>query len=128
MPASPEDPILNSPFSPPSRHWALDESGAFTSTIREGPRRSEYLVLIAQPRRVRQESLPFAEEATENALINEIRGHLECWRSLPVGQAGVTHETARLLDHWRSGETKPTIRVSFASLPRWRRVPGRPPC
>jgi hypothetical protein len=31
MPQSPEDPILNSPFCPPSRHWALDDSGAFTS-------------------------------------------------------------------------------------------------
>jgi type III restriction enzyme len=109
MAAASEDPILNSPFSPPSRHWALDESGAFTSKIEPGRRRSEYLVPIAQPRRVRQESLPFAEEATENALINENRGHLERWRSLPVGQAGVTHETARLLDHWRSGEPKPPL-------------------
>jgi type III restriction enzyme len=109
MPPSPEDPILNSPFSPPSRHWALDESGAFTSIIEPGRRRSEYLVPIAQPRRTRQESLPFAEKATENALINEIRGHLKRWRALPVGQAGVTHETARLLDHWRSGETKPPL-------------------
>jgi type III restriction enzyme len=51
----------------------------------------------------------FAEEATENALINEIRGHVERWRALPIGQSGVTHETARLLDHWRSGETKPPL-------------------
>src|SRR6516165_7701585 len=109
MPSAPEDPILNSPFSPPNRHWALDQSGTFTSIIEPGRRRSEYLVPIAQPRRARQQELPFAEEATENALINEIRGHLERWRSLPAGQAGVTHETARLLDHWRSGETKPPL-------------------
>jgi len=46
---------------------------------------------------------------TENALINEIRGCVERWRALLVGQSGVTHETARLLDHWRSGETKPPL-------------------
>jgi type III restriction enzyme len=109
MSATPEDPILNSPFSPPSRHWALDDSGAFTSKIEPGRRRSEYLVPIAQPRRARQESLPFAEEATENALISEIRGYVERWRTLPIGQSGVTHETARLLDQWRSGETKPPL-------------------
>ena len=127
MLSSPEDPILNSPFSPPNRHWALDESGAFTSIIESGRRRSWYLVPIALPRRARQQELPFAEEATENTLVNEIRGHLERWRTLPVGQAGVTHETARLLDHWRSGETKPPLffcqieapRRSFGSK-RWR--------
>jgi type III restriction enzyme len=109
MSSTHEDPILNSPFSPPSRHWALDESGAFTSKIEPGRRCSEYLVPIAQPRKTRQESFVFAEEATENALINEIRGYVERWRALPVGQSGVTHETARLLDHWRSGETKPPL-------------------
>jgi type III restriction enzyme len=76
MPSSPKDPILNSPFSPPNRHWALDESGAFTSIIEPDRRRSVYLVPIARPRRVRQQELPFAEEATENTLVNEIRGHL----------------------------------------------------
>jgi type III restriction enzyme len=109
MSASPEDPILNSPFSVPNRQWALDISGAFTSIIENGRRRSEYLVPIAPTRRARQQSLDFAEQATPNALVNEIRGHLERWRSLPVGQSGVTHETARLLEHWRSGETKPPL-------------------
>jgi type III restriction enzyme len=87
----------------------LDESGAFTLIIEPKRRRSEYLVPIAQPRRARQQELPFTEKATENALINEIRGHLEQWRRLPVGQAGVTHQTARLLDYWRSGGTKPPL-------------------
>jgi type III restriction enzyme len=85
MASSSEDPILNSPFSQPSRHWALDESGAFTSIIEPDRRRSVYSVPIAQPRRAQQRSFAFAEEPTENALINEIRGHLarimrEGWR------------------------------------------------
>lgn len=109
MDNSPDDPILNSPFTAPGRHWALDSDGAFTSIIERGRRRSEYLVPIPQTKRTRQGSLDFAVETTPNTLVNEIRGHLEHWRTLPVGQSGVTHETARLLEHWRSGETKPPL-------------------
>jgi type III restriction enzyme len=109
MDASPDDPILNSPFSPPSRHWALDSTGAFTSTTKDGRRTSEYLVPIAQAKKAQQASFDFAAETRPNRLVNEIRAHLERWRELPAGQSGVTHETARLLDHWRSGETKPRL-------------------
>ena len=30
MDAAPEDPIINTPFAAPDRHWALDGNGAFT--------------------------------------------------------------------------------------------------
>src|SRR5260370_25343909 len=109
MPSSPEDPILNSPFSAPTRHWALDADGAFTSAIEPGRRRSAYLEPIAQARRTRQQDLPFAEEEAENALINEIRGHLERWRACPGGQSCFTHETALLLYHRPSGRPKPPL-------------------
>src|SRR6266550_725189 len=109
MNTSPDDPIINSPFAVPGRHWALDANGAFTSKIETGRRRSEYLVPIPQTKKTRQGRLDFAVETTPNTLVNEIRGHIEAWRGLPAGQAGVTHETARLLEHWRSSETKPPL-------------------
>jgi type III restriction enzyme len=109
MDASPDDPILNSPFSAPTRHWALDGNGAFTSIVDPGRRHSEYLVPIAQAKKTRQASFDFATETRPNRLVNEIRAHVEAWRALPVGQSGVTHETARLLEHWRSAETKPPL-------------------
>ena len=46
---------------------------------------------------------------TPNALVNEIRGHVARWRELPPSQWGVTHETARLLDQWRSGQARPPL-------------------
>ncbi|XKG59458.1 DEAD/DEAH box helicase family protein [Caenispirillum salinarum] len=101
---------MNSPFRAPDRHWQLDKTGNPTEIINTGRRRSEYFVPIAQPKKVGQQgSLSLDDQDAEggafsaNDLINEIRGHIERWRSLPPSQWGVTHETARLLDHWREG-------------------------
>lgn len=45
------------------------------------------------------------ETYTDNALINEIRGHVDAWRDLPGGADwGVTSTTQRLLEHWRYHE------------------------
>ena len=42
---------------------------------------------------------------SENAIVNEIRGYLEAWRSLPDPHDwGVTPATQRLLQHWRHHE------------------------
>lgn len=39
---------------------------------------------------------------SENAIVNEIRGYLDAWRSLPdPPDWGVTPTTQRLLQHWR---------------------------
>jgi type III restriction enzyme len=113
MPA-PDNPILNSPFEPPRRHWQIDESGAFTQTIVEQRRRSEHLVPIAATKKLPRQELLDLEERGEggetispNPLVNEIRGHVESWRNLPPAQWGVTHETARLLEHWRNARPQP---------------------
>src|SRR5271165_6554064 len=113
--ASPDNPILNSPFERPRRHWSLDPDGGFTTQIVDGRRRSEYLVPIAPARRTGQRAFQFetpdehGQAAEPNAIVNNIRSHLTSWRALPVGESGLTHETARLLEHWRSGETKPPL-------------------
>lgn len=107
-----DNPILNSPFEEPSRHWQLDEDGSPTGVILDGRRRSEYIVPVPTPRRRRrgsgQQVLALetdsgtAYETTPNSLVNEIRRHVETWRNLPPHQWQVTPETARLLTHWRS--------------------------
>ena len=50
---------------------------------------------------------------TENALVNEIRKHVDQWRELPPSQWGVTPETQRLLEHWRD----PVARAQAVLLP-----------
>ena len=47
-PISIENPILNSPFAEPARHFKFDDDG-ITSENSEGRRRSTYFISIAEP-------------------------------------------------------------------------------
>lgn len=112
-----DNPILNSPFVAPSRHWILDASGRPTGAVSEERRRSEYIVAVASPKRKRggQEEMIFDDgafaEPRANDRINAIRAEVDKWRSAPEPAWGVTYETARLLKHWR--ETRDRERPLF---------------
>lgn len=109
-----EQPILNSPYEYPSRHWELVD-GQPTQRIIEKRRRAEYITPIPKPKRKRgrgQAQLVFDEgiglSSIEQqydkvaAIINELRSHVDAWRKIPNARDwGVTPETARLLQHWR---------------------------
>ncbi len=60
-----DQPILNSPYARPSRHWELDESGQPTQHIRESRRRAEFITPIPKPKKQkttsRQKSFLFDE-------------------------------------------------------------------
>ena len=99
-----DQPILNSPYYPPTLHHAFDERGQPLDqppiTVR---RRSRY-VLPVPPSRRRQPELDFGTY-TDNDVINEIRGHVTAWRAMPTpADWGVTPVTQRLLRHWRHHE------------------------
>jgi type III restriction enzyme len=108
-------PILNSPYASPTRHWELDNQGQPTQKILEIRRRAEFITPIPKPKKRRrsasQEELVFDEgkglstieqQYDPTSIINEVRGHVDSWRSLPnPNQWLVTPETARLLQHWR---------------------------
>jgi type III restriction enzyme len=110
-----EKPILNSPYAYPARHWELDAQGQPTQKILETRRRAEFITPIPKPKKVKtpatQQSLLFDEGvglSTESQqydptpIINELRRHVDQWRSLPdPNDWQVTPETARLLQHWR---------------------------
>jgi type III restriction enzyme len=113
-----ERPILNSPYAAPSQHWELDADGQPTGRITDGRRRSDLITPVPKPKRRKkvrgasQAQFTFedagglssaTQEYNPTPIINEIRGHVEAWRSLPnPDQWQVTPETARLLQHWRS--------------------------
>ena len=45
-----ENPVLNSPFEEPQRHFKFNDDG-ITDEIAKGRRRSSYFVSIARPRK-----------------------------------------------------------------------------
>ena len=110
-----QQPVLNSPYEYPTRHWELDESGQPTQRIIETRRRVELITPIPKPQKRRraagQKELVFDEGkglSTEEqqydptSVINAVRGHVDKWRAIPgQSQWRVTPETARLLQHWR---------------------------
>ena len=111
-----EQPVLNSPYERPSRHWELDETGQPTQQIVEHRRQAEFVSPIPQPKKrkgsAQQAALVFDEAAQRleaagqqydlTAIINGVRQQVDRWRDLPnPSQWQVTPETARLLQHWR---------------------------
>jgi type III restriction enzyme len=100
-----ENPILNSPFREPTRHFRFDEQG-ITSDVVGARRVSSYFMPIARPRR-KGKQLQFETEWTEdrvqeNKRVNRIRQRVAQWRQ--GGHVGVTPTTARLLEYWTAGE------------------------
>ena len=111
-----DHPILNSPYAYPARHWELDRDGQPTQRILDTRRSAQFITPIPKPKKrkgaVEQQGFVFDEGAgvstAEQAydptpVINELRVRVDQWRAIPdPGAWGVTPETARLLQHWRS--------------------------
>lgn len=106
-------PILNSPYEYPSRHWELDQADQPTQKVIERRRGAKFVTRIPKPKKRKapaQSGFVFDEgkgrssetqQYDPTSLINEVRGHVDAWRSLPnPNQWQVTSETARLLQYW----------------------------
>ena len=99
-----ENPIINSPFDEPARHFQFSDEG-ITNEVVDGRRISSYFVPIARPKKKKgaaQQAL-FDTEWTqdrieENKLVNDIRRRVALWRK--GGYVGVTPTTARLIGYW----------------------------
>ena len=119
-----EQPILNSPYEYPSRHWELDPSGQPTDRILPERRKVAFITPIPKPKKqkgVQQEKILFdaaaqalgteAQQYDLSAFIGGVRQRVDRWRELSDPNAWrVTPETARLLRHWRShrfGDIRP---------------------
>jgi type III restriction enzyme len=103
-------PVLNSPYAPPSQHWALDAQGQPTGTVVDGRRRSDLTTPIPKPKKKTGKAAAMEDLYADTAgdvydpteTINGIRSAVESWRALPESQWQVTATTARLLRHWRT--------------------------
>src|SRR4051812_18139967 len=91
-----DHPILNSPYEHPHRHWELDGDGQPTQQIIETRRKAEFITPIPKPKKHKGKG----EQATlaldhdhgistkdqrydPTPIINELRGHVDAWRTLP---------------------------------------------
>jgi len=96
-----ENPIINSPFDEPTRHFRFTDEGITNEEV-DGRRTSSYFVPIAKPKK-KGKQLQFDTEWTqdrieENKLVNDIRRRVGAWRE--GGYVGVTPTTARLIAYW----------------------------
>jgi type III restriction enzyme len=125
-----KDPILNSPYECPSRHWELDKDGIPTQRELNGRRESRLITPIPKPKKrggkgeqAHQRSLEIEAqnistddqqyEVTQQ--INSIRALVEEWRQAPESQWKVSAETTRLLKYWRHHEFQ-GIRPFFCQI------------
>jgi len=124
-----DKPIVNSPYTAPTRHWELDLQGRPTDQIVEARRRSALWTALpgaSSSTASSQTSMIFAADiATEatafnpSPIVNDLRQEIETWRNLPnSSQWKVTPVTQRLLQHWRSLGEDPTqtIRPFFCQF------------
>ncbi len=110
-----EQPILNSPYVYPKRHWELDEHHQPTQKILEKRRPAEFITPIPKPRKQKgepeqlklifDEGLGLSTEKQQydpTSIINELRKQVDTWRQLEnPNDWHVSPETTRLLQHWR---------------------------
>ena len=99
-----ENPVINSPYEMPARHFRFDAEG-ITNEMVEDRRSSAYFIPIPQARNHRGGDDQLTLDAglgldrfQENVRINQIRDAVGKWRL--GGYLGVTSTTKRLLDHW----------------------------
>jgi type III restriction enzyme len=100
-----ENPVINSPFAEPERHFRFTDEG-ITNEIIAGRRISSYFVPIARPKK-KGRQLQFETEWTqdrieENQFVNRVRERVKQWRT--GGYVGVTATTRQLLDYWTDAD------------------------
>jgi type III restriction enzyme len=104
-----DNPILNSPFREPTRHFKFDAEG-ITDEILTGRRPSSHFVPIPRAKK-KGKQLQFETEWTKdriepNPVVDRIRQRVGAWRQ--GGYVGVTGTTSRLLAYWtREDRDKP---------------------
>lgn len=119
-------PILNSPYKEPTRHWEMDENHQPTKKIIESRRKADFITPVPRPRNRRQQQgelivdrdldrLSQEKQDYHKAIINDIRREVGTWRKLPMDEWKVTQTTATLLKWWRNHQFR-DIKPFFCQL------------
>ncbi|MDO9710758.1 BPTD_3080 family restriction endonuclease [Paracraurococcus lichenis] len=125
-----EQPILNSPYTVPTRHHALDDDGQPLNVPPvDGRRQSKLITPVPKARKKQKKSEQASfvlsdplglstedQEYNPTPIINEIRSYVAIWRAIPnPNDWGVTAATQRLLTHWRTHQFD-SIRPFFCQI------------
>lgn len=98
-----ENPIINSPFEAPSRHFKFTDEG-ITNEIVEDRRSSSYFIPIARPKKKGKQLILDTEwtqdRIEENRFINRIRERVGPWRKAGYPSGSISKTTRRLLEYW----------------------------
>jgi type III restriction enzyme len=99
-----DNPIINTPFAEPQRHFFFGEEG-ITNRIIESRRPSSYFIPIAQPKKRNKDSQLtlgdwVGDRIETNKTVNDIRERVKLWRE--SSYPNVTRTTLRLLEHWKN--------------------------
>ena len=99
-----DNPILNSPFREPARHWRFDADNQITDRIDQGRRGSSYFLPIAAPKKKAAPGLfdDASEARAESGLVNRTRQLVKTWRD--TDRPDITPSTRRLLEHWHADD------------------------
>jgi type III restriction enzyme len=95
-----DNPILDGPYAPPTRHWLFDDGGIANKVV-DGRRPSGYFVPVPQTRRqtaqLAIETDWTLDRLKPNDLVNLMRGRVNLWRRR--GRPNLTAATDALLEH-----------------------------
>ncbi len=106
------NPILNTPYEEPDRHFRFGEDG-ITDEIVESRRTSAYFIPIAPTKKKGKKQLQLektqwtSDRVEENAFINRVRARVARFRQ--GDYPGVTPTTRRLLEHWNDTGREPRL-------------------
>jgi type III restriction enzyme len=112
------DPVLNSPYEEPSRHFEILPTGP-TGAVLDSRRKSEFFMPVPKPKKGRGKPAPQQaldidaltdERVEKNDKIDQLRDQLRVWRL--QGYPGVTAISRKLLLHW--SDDKREDRILFA--------------
>ncbi|MEW6667763.1 MAG: BPTD_3080 family restriction endonuclease [Thermodesulfobacteriota bacterium] len=97
-----ENPVINSPFEEPQRHFRFTEDG-ITDEIVDARRISAYFVPISPPKKKNKQIALFTQwtqdRVEENKFINRVREAVDRWRR--GRYVDITKTTGRLLEYWK---------------------------
>src|ERR1017187_7030325 len=96
-----QNPVINSPFAEPQRHFRFSDEGITSEIVAERRTSSYFIPIAATKKKGKQLNLTadwLGDRVEPNKFINQVRSRVKQWRENK--HFGVTRTTAQLLQYW----------------------------